>query len=202
MLGAAERVGEEMTDSFGLIAEPDLRVGVPTLLRLTGLWHLNFTHLAESQGSLGLKGENPQTGFLINFESGRSHWEELRITNRKYVNETERKERQIQATHGPLRFCWSEEDWEQPLRILIERKSQQYIKTGKDDWLAVRWKQKLLEVLAASKEETCQGVMSTLHAGDTWVASHFGLRCCGVLHYWFPVYNPEMSSFGPGHLLR
>jgi CelD/BcsL family acetyltransferase involved in cellulose biosynthesis len=201
-LGAAERVGEEMTDNFGLIAEPDVRLDVPTLLRLTRLRHLNFTHLAESQLEWGLTGESPQRGFLMNFESGTAHWEELRRVNRKYVSETERKERQIQSNCGPLQFCWSEDNWQQPLRKLIERKSQQYLRTGKDDWLAVRWKQRLLELLAGSKAETCQGVMSTLHAGDTWVASHFGLRCRGVLHYWFPVYNPEMSNYGPGHLLR
>jgi CelD/BcsL family acetyltransferase involved in cellulose biosynthesis len=201
-LGAAERVGDEMTDCFGLIAEQDLHVDVPTMLQLTGLRHLNFTHLAESQFSCGLQGERPERGFVIRFDSGKSYWEELRTTNRKYVSETERKERQIQAAFGPLRFCWSEESWEQPLQMLIERKSQQYVRTGKEDWLAAHWKQKLLAVLAASKAETCQGVMSTLYAGDTWVASHFGLRCCGVLHYWFPVYNPVMSAYGPGHLLR
>ncbi len=202
LLGAAERVGEEMTDHFGLIAAPDVRVDAATILTLTGLHHLNFTHLDESQLSCGLEGERPEIGYMIRFDCGKSYWEQLRKSNRKYVSETERKERQLQAEYGPLRFCWMEPDWRQPLRDVMQRKSEQYVRTGKDDWLAVPWKQRLLELLAASEAETCRGVLSTLYAGDTWVASHFGLRCCGVLHYWFPVYNTELSRYGPGHLLR
>jgi CelD/BcsL family acetyltransferase involved in cellulose biosynthesis len=33
------------------------------------------------------------------------------------------------------------------------------------------------------------------------VASHFGLKCIRTLHYWFPAYNPEFSSYSPGRLL-
>ena len=201
-LGAAERVGEEMTDHFGLIAEPDLRVDAQSLLKLAGLHHVDFTHLDESQLTFGLEGERPQIGYVMHFDSGGNYWEELRRSNRKYVSETERKERQLQGKCGPLRFCWSETDWREPLRVIIRRKSEQYVRTGKDDWLATQWKQRLLEVLASSDAETCRGVLSTLYAGDTWVASHFGLRCCGVLHYWFPVYNTELGQYGPGHLLR
>ena len=43
--------------------------------------------------------------------------------------------------------------------------------------------------------------MSTLYAGETWIASHFGLACNKTLHYWFPAYNPELRSLSPGRLL-
>jgi CelD/BcsL family acetyltransferase involved in cellulose biosynthesis len=33
------------------------------------------------------------------------------------------------------------------------------------------------------------------------VASHFGLKSGRTLHYWFPVYNPEMKAFAPGRIL-
>jgi CelD/BcsL family acetyltransferase involved in cellulose biosynthesis len=201
-LRAAERVGEEMTDRFGVVAAAGFRLDPLTLLRLADLQHVNFTHLDEWQIAAGLEGQRPEIGYMMHFDSGKAYWNELRCSKRKYVSETERKERQLQTDYGQLRFCWSESDWREPLRSLIERKSEQYVRTGKDDWLAVPWKQRLLEVLADLDAETCGGVLSTLYAGNTWVASHFGLRCCGVLHYWFPVYNNELSRYGPGHLLR
>ena len=37
--------------------------------------------------------------------------------------------------------------------------------------------------------------------GDVWAAIHFGLRSAKTLHYWFPVYNPELSTYAPGRLL-
>lgn len=202
LFGAAERVGEELTDHFGLIAGPDVRVDVPTLLKRSGLSHINFTHLDDSQLAYGLEGERPEIGYLMRFDSGRAYWEQLRIVNRKYVSETERKGRQLEEQYGSLRFCWSEPNVVQHLQMLIRAKSDQYIRTGKDDWLAAGWKQRLLALFAASKASTCRGVLSSLYAGDTWVASHFGLCCGGVLHYWFPVYNTNLSRFGPGHLLR
>jgi CelD/BcsL family acetyltransferase involved in cellulose biosynthesis len=47
----------------------------------------------------------------------------------------------------------------------------------------------------------CRATLSTLHAGDRWIGSHFGLMHGSTLHYWFPVYNPQMRNFGPGRLL-
>src|SRR4029077_21289570 len=55
--------------------------------------------------------------------------------------------------------------------------------------------------LAGSRDPLCSGSMSTLYAGETWIASHFGLRCNKTLHYWFPVYNPELRALSPGRLL-
>src|SRR5215467_4904938 len=63
-LRTAERVGEEMTDYFGLIAEPGLRTDVQELLRLAGLNSLYFTHLDQSQLDFGLEGEKPDVGLL------------------------------------------------------------------------------------------------------------------------------------------
>jgi CelD/BcsL family acetyltransferase involved in cellulose biosynthesis len=69
------------------------------------------------------------------------------------------------------------------------------------DWLAVPGRTKLLETLAAMREPDCSPMVSTLMFGDTWAAIHFGLRSGRTLHYWFPVYNPELMSYAPGRLL-
>jgi CelD/BcsL family acetyltransferase involved in cellulose biosynthesis len=66
---------------------------------------------------------------------------------------------------------------------------------------ARRWVCNAIANLASSPYDSCRGVMSTLYAGETWVASHFGLRNNSQMAYYFPVYNPALSRYSPGHLL-
>jgi len=60
---------------------------------------------------------------------------------------------------------------------------------------------KFLAELAQCDDPDCHATLSTLHAGKQWVGSHFGLMFGETLHYWFPVYNPEMKSYTPGRLV-
>jgi CelD/BcsL family acetyltransferase involved in cellulose biosynthesis len=201
LLRSAERVGEEMTDYFGLVAQPELRIGERTLLRLSGLNVLGFSHMASEQLDYGLSGEEPETGYLMCLEGPEPYWELLRRTHKKFVANTERGQRQVERELGPVRFTAAESEWGAPLDNLLKHKTRQYAATGRSDLFSVGWKRRLVETLAACREETCAGMLSTLYAGDEWLASHFGMRCGGTLHYWFPVYNPDVSRFGPGRLL-
>jgi CelD/BcsL family acetyltransferase involved in cellulose biosynthesis len=54
---------------------------------------------------------------------------------------------------------------------------------------------------ASFADKECEGVLSTLRCGDRLIASHFGLRCHDVLHYWFPVYDIGYASYSPGRIL-
>jgi CelD/BcsL family acetyltransferase involved in cellulose biosynthesis len=201
LLRAAERVGEEMTDRFGMIARPGLRTDPATLLRLAGLKYFYFTHLEEEQFAYGLYGGQPERGVNIRLDGACSYWEDLRRRDKKLACDTERRRRQMEQAHGLLRFCFAEADVHRGLELLIERKREQYRRTGRPDALAAPWKRSLLRALAACRSENCSGILSTLYAGDTWVASHFGIRSRTVLQYWFPVYNPALSRFAPGRLL-
>jgi CelD/BcsL family acetyltransferase involved in cellulose biosynthesis len=200
--GCAERVGGEMTDYFGLIAEPGLRIPAPDLLRLAGLNHLYFTHLDESQLTHGLLGERPEVGLQLRLDRGIDYWtQQLRKSNPKLVSETERIERSLQKEHGALSFRLAEAAWPEPLQHMIRCKGEQYLRTGKNNAFRESWRGRVLEELAGTQKPSCAGLLSTLHAGGTWIASHFGIRSHGVLHYWFPVYNPAMRRFSPGRLL-
>ena len=202
LLGFAERPGGEMTDYFGLIAPTDFQIVPERLLRLSGAKYLCFTHLDEPQLRHGLEGGNPEMGLLMRLDPGeKSYWETLKSVRRDLVSETNRKERQIQKELGPLKFRFEERDWRQPFSALLDCKAGQYRRTGREDILQAPWRRRLLELLAGSSAPECQGVLSTLYAGDTWVASHFGIRNSGILHYWFPVYNPALSRYSPGILL-
>lgn len=200
--GIGERLGGELSDYFGLIAEPGFRIESRTLLCLSGLKSLCFTHLDESQRENGLGGERPELGHRIDFsEGGEAFWEERARIDRKFTSDTERRERKLIREYGPARFVFSEDDAELSLSKLITEKRAQYHRTRVGDVLSGERTRAVLHALCRTRDPQCSGVVSTLHAGDTWVASHFGLRCGSTLHYWFPVYNPALKAFAPGRIL-
>jgi CelD/BcsL family acetyltransferase involved in cellulose biosynthesis len=170
-------------------------------MKLAGLHVLTFSHLNETQLEYGLSGEAPETAYLMHLDHEESNWQALRRKRKKFARHTEQGERQASRDLGPLQFTPMESNWRPGLENLVKYKERQYRETGRSSVFAVAWKRQLLDKLAACREPACTGMLSTLYAGNTWLASHFGLRGGGILHYWFPVYNPEFSRFGPGQLL-
>jgi CelD/BcsL family acetyltransferase involved in cellulose biosynthesis len=100
-----------------------------------------------------------------------------------------------------LRFVFSENDSDEALRKIIAEKRAQYHRTHVRDVLSAERTRAVLHTLYRTRDAQCSGIVSTLHAGDIWVAAHFGLRSASTLHYWFPVYNPALKSFAPGRIL-
>jgi CelD/BcsL family acetyltransferase involved in cellulose biosynthesis len=201
-VGIGERLGGELSDYFGLIAEPGFRIEEKLLLRLSGLRSLYFSHLDESQVECGLAGEKPEVGHRIDFpHGGEVFWKERERSDKKFTSDTERRERKLIRECGPIRFVFSEDDPDQALDRLIADKRAQYHRTQVADVLSEKRTQDILHALCRTRDAQCSGIVSTLHAGDTWVASHFGLRCGSTLHYWFPVYNPALKAYAPGRIL-
>lgn len=198
--GAAERVGAHLSDYFGVIAPTDVRLAPNDLLALCGLNAFSFSHLAEAQAEM-LEGERPEHGLAADLTGGwKPYWAGRCAAEKSFAADTERNTRKLVDAHGMLRFSFDDRDPE-ALPRLIAAKRDQYARTGAADALAAPWAQNLLAILAETRAIHCAGVVSTLFAGDTWVASHFGLCSSRTLHYWFPVYNPELSRFSPGRLL-
>ena len=202
-LRAAEPVGAEMTDYVGLIAEPDLRVTSAQLLKLARLNYLSFTHLDEPQLGYGLRAEQPRIGLRIRLDqTAEQPLDALLAERNKYRKDTERRARQLVKEVGPIRF---ELDVRQQRHELIEqliaRKRAQYQRTNARDALEDGWKTQLLHQLSDLQFPTCRGLLSTMSAGDDWLAIHFGIIGNGVLQYWLPVYNPAFSKYAPGRLL-
>jgi CelD/BcsL family acetyltransferase involved in cellulose biosynthesis len=201
-LRLAEPAGEYMAGYMGLVAEPGYHVDTKMLLKLCGVCYMRVTYLEERQLAYGLEASDAEQGFLIRLlEGGEKFWEELRARDKKLVSEVLRRERQLTDHYGPLRFCFAERGWRDPMDRLIRLKQEQYLRTDRTNQFATQWKRALLSELAGCSSPTCTGVLSTLHAGDTWVASHFGLRNGTTLNYYFPVYNRELTRYSPGHLL-
>ncbi|MFB4272376.1 GNAT family N-acetyltransferase [Nonomuraea sp. GTA35] len=101
---------------------------------------------------------------------------------------------------GEVRFEADSTDAEALARV-IELKRAQYAATGAQDYFAEPGRVRLLESLLKTRDPGFGGVLSTVHAGSRLLAAHFGLRSGGVLHWWFPVYDPELAKLSPGWIL-
>ncbi len=109
---------------------------------------------------------------------------------------TARAEREL----GTVRFAADVVD-EESLRRVIELKRGQYASTGVRDYFTDPDRHELLTRLLHTRDTDFGGVLSTLHAGPHLLAAHFGIRSGGVLHWWFPVYDPQFSALSPGWIL-
>jgi CelD/BcsL family acetyltransferase involved in cellulose biosynthesis len=203
-LGMREPVGRHMTDYFGVLARPGLQLDWRLLMMKAGIPCLYFTHLDESQLAVGFNGDSPKIGLRtrIHPAGGAAHWEWLRARDKKLVSDTERRERKLVADHGPLLFEMQSTSSMQDLESLVNLKNAQYRRTGHEGGaLLDPANARLLARLLASQDTNCQPRLSVLRCGGQLVASHFGLQCGPLLHYWFPVYDNRFSAYSPGRIL-
>ena len=96
------------------------------------------------------------------------------------------------------------------LQLAIAWKRKQYKRTKILDLFTPDWTRDLMWGLHQNGErESCscfansptRGLLSVLRAGHQVVAMHFGMVENGLLHYWFPVYDPTFSKYSPGTAL-
>ncbi len=201
LLRAAVPAGDELSGDFGLVANPTLKVNPRELLRLSGLSYLGFgSTLDAAQTTYGLAGETAETRHMMRLTGDMPYWDGLLSRDRKLAAEVDRHGRRLEVETGPVRFCLHDSS-PQALANLIEHKRRQYARSGGTDIFTDPRNLRLFDRLAALQSATCSAVLSTLHAGRVWIASHFGLRCGNLLCYYMPVYNTEFGRYSPGHLL-
>jgi CelD/BcsL family acetyltransferase involved in cellulose biosynthesis len=116
------------------------------------------------------------------------------------MGQARRRAAKAERTYGPVRFVVRSAD-EADLARVVELKRGQYAASGASDYFAKAERLDLLTRLLRTPDTSFGGILSTLHAGPHLVAAHFGIRSGSVLHWWFPVYDPEFASLAPGWLL-
>lgn len=203
-LGLREPVGRDMTDYFGLLARPGVRLEWRQLLRASHVPCLYFTHLDESQSAYGLLGEDPTVGLrtCIPPEGGQAYWQWLKTRNKSFASQTERHERSLTTKYGPLMFEMHSSSPTPDLEFVVAFKNEQYRSTGHTNGALLNPANvRLLTRLLASNDPDCLPRLSALRCGGQLVAAHFGLQCGSLLHYWFPTYDPQFSRYSPGRIL-
>jgi CelD/BcsL family acetyltransferase involved in cellulose biosynthesis len=107
--------------------------------------------------------------------------------------------RRMERELGPIRFEPNSRD-HAVFEGSIRSKSAQCLSKWKAraDPFAVGWVRDCLERVFAAQERDFSGVLSALYAGDSLVATHFGMQSGSVCHYWFPSYAPAFAVYSPG----
>ncbi len=201
MVGLAERIGSNMSDVFGPVLEPGSFISIEQINKNINFSLLNFDHLPVLLSSFKVPFFSKQLASQILVNKGAEYYFDwLKTSNKKFYNDTKRRKRKAIEALGPLDFKFNNESSFE-LERLITQKRAQYARTNVKDSLKDDWKLKLLEELAHQKDDTFQPVLSTLYCGNTWLASHLGIKANGILQYWLPVYEIEYRSFAPGRLL-
>lgn len=203
-LGLREPVGRDMTDYFGLLARPGIRLEWQALLKASRISCLYFTHLDEGQAAHGLVGDSPAIGLRtrISPEGGQAYWEWLRARSKTFASQTERHERSLIAKYGPLTFEMHSSSPVPDLDFVVAFKNEQYRASGHINGALLNPANvRLLARLLASNDPDCLPRLSALRCGGQLVAAHFGLQCGRLLHYWFPTYDPRFSRYSPGRIL-
>lgn len=203
LLGIAQRVGGEMADTFGVVAHSAFRTSSAELLRLAKINYLSFSHLNQAQLQYGLSAGQPRVGLRTRLDPRTQPvLDSITSIGRHYLKESARRTRKLEEDVGPLRFEFDvAQDRSEALAQLIAKKRAQYQASGVPDALEDDWKRATLAKLLDYRFDSCRGVLSSLYAGDEWIASHVGLMGNGILHMWFPVYNQAFSKYSPGRLL-
>jgi CelD/BcsL family acetyltransferase involved in cellulose biosynthesis len=185
-----------MCDYLAIIGPPDRRWDVRGLLRGAGLRAWDVASLVGAESYLGPAGcltsnESPRVSLASGFDS----YLAFLLQEGKSLRNVRNKGRLAERDLGPLRFVplYGES---KVLHIILDWKAQRFNRGRPLPGWVIGALERFLGAGGA-----VSGALSALYAGDALLAAHFGIRSQGVLHYWFPGFDPAFSRYTPGWLL-
>lgn len=194
-------IARQINDAQAIIASPENNLDWHEILRGTELEAYHFHALV---GQL-----NDQDMASV-FATSRSFMCDLRKPIEGYLKWLKQSSRTIakqqQKTNkltreiGPLRWDLDHRD-HQLLNRILDLKSAQYRRTNIFDKFSIGWIRQMLHDLLDSDSSVPQDNWSLLGLVMKLVSGHYGLRECELLHYWFPVYDPQFEIYSPGTAL-
>ena len=201
---SADVIGGGLTDYQGPVCAPDVQMPVSEALRVMGCRYMAFNHMPIDRREFSDNAWEQSKSLTLNLEGGFAAYAQRLQEKRdaSLLKKIETSERKLSKKMGPLRFYF---DTHVPAEFaaLLRGKSDQFIRTlGNDhDVFAVPWIRSVVESIHHANAPDFAGVLSTLYAGDTLVAAHFGMRSASTFHYWFPWYDTQFGEFSPGLIL-
>lgn len=193
--------GYPAADFQGPVCAPGAPFDLVEAVQAVGASTYEFDHLREGVPGVEpwLSGSQPSPymevaggldGYLSRVaKSGKDKASEAR----RLTNKAERE-------YGPVRVETDIRDVSL-LDTVIDLKRRQYASTGARDYFADARHIALMRRLLDTRADDFAGMLSAVYAGPQLVAAHFGIRAGAVLHWWFPVYAPELSRYSPGWIL-
>lgn len=194
-------VGGRLSDFHGVVAAPDALFSAEDLLGACDLRAWDFDHLVASQSMFEDYHWSTSPSPWIDVSYGYdAYFEDRSKSGSKRLKGIARKARKLAREVGPLRFVPHDED-PRAFETVLAWKSGQYEASGIVDLFSFDWIVGLLRRVLEIQTPEFAGMLPTLYAGDRLVAADLSMRSGDVLHSWFPAYDPEFSSYSPGHVL-
>ena len=203
-LGIGVPIGTPVNNGQGVIHAPGVKWDARELLRSCRLSAWQFDCLVEAQQPFGRYVSAVAPSPAIDLAGGfPAYREKLQAKSPKFCKDLARRERNLQREAGGLRFVADSRDPAE-LRTLMAWKSEQYRRTGWIDFFDRPWIVDLVDDLFSTHTDHFEGMLSVLYAGQTAVATHFGLRAGHALAGCFPAYDTRFGRHSPGliHQLR
>lgn len=122
-----------------------------------------------------------------------AHWKARPVVR---SGDSGRQRRRLEKELGPVRFELDDPS-PQVFEACVAWKASQYVATGVQNMFADPRNVALFRRL----RERGVLLVSSLRAGDTLLAVHFGSSHDGRTTWWVPAYDPAWSKFSPGRLL-
>lgn len=197
-MGHARPLGGPLGDHHGFIAAPDAHFDLETVLRKAGLKVFDFFGALGTQSAFRQHAQQIDGSWVIDLSDGYDAWIAARsaIEPKAFRNLRARRRKLEDETSS---FTFRTDDTRpEVLAKALEWKSAQYRRTGHFDVFSVEWTRKLIAALVGGGLDNAGGLVSSLEIDGRLAAVHVGMRSAHVLHYWFPVYDPEFSKLGPG----
>jgi len=184
----------EMCDYQGVIAPATLQFDAADLIRSCRLKVWEFDHLAASNLAFQRYCSMTAVSPIIDVSHGYEGYKaSLNPEGRRHVAKAATSARKVQRELGELRLVCNSTDSE-VMQTMHRWRAQKYGPLA-------AWAHRALETIRTTNTPAFAGVLSALYAGGQLLAVHFGIRSRGVLHWWFPAYNPDLRNYAPGILL-
>lgn len=195
--GGVRPLGAPMCDVQGI----SWCEGVPAdetafLQRLLGVYQ--FTGWSGKEATL--ESASAERYAIIDIAGGYDVWlEAQRATHKKAFNNLRNRENRLAREVSEVVFTMDAQD-DAAFAQVISWKRAQMLRSGHPDLFARDWPLALLNALGEIKGAV-RPLVSTLYFDGRLAAAHIGAVVHGVLHHWFPAYEPDFHKLAPGHLL-
>lgn len=159
-----------------------------------GFDHIALDNASELRQQAHTVGPCPFADLSQGFDA---YCENLKQRGSRTVRETQRKRRKLARELGDTRFELRS-DCEEGFDALVRWKQAQHQRTNVYDTFAHDSVVEFLRHVWQTRTSGFSGFLCTLHAGDSLVAVHLGIRTKRVAHMWFPAYDRELQNYSPG----
>ncbi|MFZ6707674.1 GNAT family N-acetyltransferase [Undibacterium sp. TC9W] len=201
---SAVSIGDFLADYQGPVCEVSLDLRIADALRAMQCRYFSFNHMPSALGKFSQYAWIHSHSHILDLTGGFDVYAQ-RLTEMRdasLLKKVATNERKLSKKFGELRFeLQSSSDTD--FAALIAGKRDQFQRTvgAEHDIFRLDWVRQVMDEIRAANAPDFAGLLSTLYAGDTLIAAHFGMRSGKVMHYWFPWYHTDFAEHSPGLIL-